>query len=82
MKFVLNSDNATPEQKELFEKINKISPSKMQKENWQWRTHFSTGRIKDIEEIDEESIKTQLDKLLNEILKFENDLILKINNVN
>lgn len=82
MKFVLNSDNATPEQKELFEKINKISPSKMQKENWQWRTHFSTGRIKDIEEIDEESIKSQLDKLLNECLKFENDLIINIINMN
>lgn len=78
MKFVLNSDNITTEQKELFERINKICPSKMQKENWQWRTHFSTGRIKDIEEIDEESIKSQLDKLLNECLKFEDDLINKL----
>lgn len=78
MKFVLNSDNVTPEQKELFEKINKISPSKIQKENWQWRTHFSTVRIKDIDEIDEETIKTQLDKLLDECLKFENNLITKL----
>lgn len=78
MKFVLNSDNITTEQKELFEKINKISPSKMQKENWQWRTHFSTGRIKDIEEIDEDTIKGQLDNLLNECLNFENNLLSKL----
>lgn len=78
MKFVLNSDNITTEQKELFEKINKISPSKMQKENWQWRTHFSTGHIKDIEDIDEDTIKGQLDNLLNECLNFENNLLSKL----
>ncbi len=78
MKFVLNSDNITEEQNKLFKKINILYPAKMQKENWKWRTHFSSGKIKDIEEIDEESIKSQLDKLLNECLKFEDDLILKL----
>ncbi len=78
IKFVLNSDNINSEQKELFEKINTINPSKLQKENWQWRTHFSSSKIKDIEEIDEEVIKKQLDKLLSECLKFENELINKL----
>lgn len=78
MQFVLNADNATAEQKELFEKINKISPSKMQKENWQWRTHFATKHIKDFDEIDEDIIKGQLDKLLNECLSFENNLLEKM----
>ncbi len=78
MQFVLNGENLTDEQKNIAEKINKISPSKQQKIVWQWRTHFSTKRIKTDDELDEQKIISQLEKLLQEIKAFEASLLDKL----
>jgi hypothetical protein len=78
MQFVLNGENLTDEQKNIAEEINKISPSKQQKIVWQWRTHFSTKRIKTDDELDEQKIISQLEKLLQEIKAFEASLLDKL----
>lgn len=79
MKFVVNSDNATKAQKELFENINNYYPTKNTGKNWHYRVHFSTDKIKiyDDDEIDESEMKNQLDKAFIKIQKFEKQLISK-----
>ena len=78
IQFVLSSKNKSEEQSVIFDKINSISPSKQQKDNWLWRVHFKTKTCKIEEEIDEDKVFDQLDKLLSEVFAFEKDLIEKI----
>lgn len=78
IQFVVNSENKSEEQTVIFNRINSISPSKQQKDNWLWRTHFATKHCKIEEEIDEDKITVQLDKLLSEVFDFEEQLIEKL----
>lgn len=75
IQFVVNSRNLSDEQREMCEKINELHPSKQQKENWQWRTHFTTKHSKVDDDISEEKIFEQLDKKLDEIKNFEKILM-------
>ncbi len=66
--------NMTDEQKQVFVKINENFPSRQQKENWQWRTHFVSKRGKTGDELSDEKIYAQLDKMLDEINLFESKI--------
>lgn len=70
----LSAKNLTDEQREVCKKINEYFPSRLQKENWQWRTPFVTKHSKTDEELSGEHIWEQLDKKLEEIKTFENKL--------
>ena len=52
-------------------KNNEYFPSRQQKENWKWRTPFTTKVVKIDEETSEEKIFEQLDKKWEKIKAFE-----------
>jgi hypothetical protein len=58
------------------ERINDLYPSKRNKnkENWQWRTQFSTRKVKVEDDYTEEQIFEHLDKFLKDIKGFEEDI--------
>ena len=64
---------------EMCNRIIAVFPSKIQKNNWQWRKHFATRKIKVDDELNEEKIYQHLDKCLNEVKVFEKELIEKLN---
>ena len=70
----LNSRNITEEQRNICDKINEHFPSKQQKANWQWRKPFGTRQVKLDEELLEEKIFEQLDKKLEDLKSFEENL--------
>lgn len=78
IQFVLSSENKTEEQSVVFDKINQLYPSKQQKDNWLWRTHFASKHCKIEDDINEEKILDQLDKQLNEVLEFQQNLIIQL----
>lgn len=78
IQLAFSSKNIPDELKATCEKINSFYPSRQQKKNWQWRIHFSTKRSKPDEALTENKIYEQLDKKLEEILKFESDLLEKL----
>ena len=63
------------------EKINHFYPSKKQKTNWQWRTPFSTKHAQVDDELSEEAIYAHLDKMLEKVKAFEEDLSKKLESV-
>lgn len=71
----LSSKNISDELRDMCNKINVHYPSKQQKENWQWRTPFSTKHSKVDEEISEDKVFEQLNKKLDEIKAFETKLV-------
>ena len=59
----------------ICNKINEDFPSRQQKENWQWRTPFTSRRSKINEEISEEKIYEELNKMWEEVKDFEEKLM-------
>lgn len=66
-----SANNISDEQRVVCDKINEHFPSRMQKENWQWRTCFVSKHSKIDEEMAEEKVIEALDKKLEEIKAFE-----------
>ena len=80
IQLVFNSRNATEDFIATCESINEHYPSKIQKEDWQWRTQFKTATVWIDEKISGESIFAGLDECLKEIQIFEADLKQKLGN--
>lgn len=74
----LSSKNISDEQRDMCNRINEYFPARQQKENWQWRTPFSTKHSKVDEELSEDKIIEQLDKRLEEVKVFEEKLNEKV----
>lgn len=74
IQLALSSRNIPAELRAVCDRINAHFPSRQQKENWQWRTPFSTRSSKIDEELDEDKVYEQLDKRFDEVLAFENKL--------
>lgn len=74
IQLVFNSKNIPDNLKAMCERINKYYPAKLKKEDWQWRTPFSTKKSKIEEEISEEKIYDQLDRKLEDVKSFEKRL--------
>ena len=66
--------NMTTEQRTICDKINRHSPAKHKKENWQWRVCFSSKRCKVKEDSTEEKIFEALNEQLKELQGFEGGL--------
>lgn len=74
VQLVLSSRNISDEQRYMCNRINEHYPSRQQKENWQWRTPFTTKHSKVDEELSEDKIYEQLNKRLEELKNFEEKL--------
>lgn len=74
IQLAFSSHNLTDELREICDRVNKLHPSRIQKENWQWRIHFKSKTTIVPEELDEEKICKALDDKLNEAMVFEKKL--------
>lgn len=70
---VLSSQNMTEAEMEISDRLGQYAPAK-QKENWKWRTIYTTPTVKLQEELEEEKIFAQLDKSFEKIKEFEEKL--------
>lgn len=75
IQFVVSSKDLTDEMKLTIDRINEVSPSKIKKENWKYRTFFSTKRVKVEDELSKEKVFEQLDKLLKDCKAFETKVV-------
>ncbi len=76
IQLTLNSNYNTPDNlKVMFERINKLIPSKQQKDNWQWRTLFKTKKSIVEDDISDEKIFDQLNQMFKEVQEFEGKLM-------
>ena len=71
MQLALSGKNITDEFRKKCDRLNAAFPSKVQKENWQWRTPFKTENIKIPEKIDKDELYRKLDEQLEKIEEFE-----------
>ncbi len=75
IQFCVSSKDIPDDLRAICDRINEKFPSKQNKVNWQWRTHYSTkapSRVGD--EINIDKIYEQLDKKLEELKAFEKEL--------
>ena len=75
----ISSHNITDEFRVICDRINEFYPSKMGKEEWQYRLPFKTKSFVIGEPLSKEAIFASLDTCLEEILAFESDLRKKLN---
>ena len=70
----LSSENIPDDLKAICEKITEHFPSRIMKEDWKWRTPFSTKRIETKEATDDEIINI-LNDLYGQAMQFEKQLV-------
>ncbi len=78
IQLAISSLNATEDFMAMCERINEHYPSKVQKEDWQWRAPFKTSTVEIAEVLSKEAIFAGLDECLKEIQAFEADLKQKL----
>ena len=78
IQLAFSSRNATEDFMAMCDRINEYYPSKIQKEDWQWRTPFKTSTVDIAEDLSKEAIFAGLDECLKEIQAFEADLKQKL----
>ena len=78
IQLAFSSRNATKDFMSMCERINEYYPSKIQKEDWQWRTPFKTSTIEIAENLSREAIFAGLNECMKEIQAFEADLKQKL----
>ena len=71
IQFSVNSDDIPSDLKETCERINEKFPSRIQKTNWRWRTHFTSKHSKVNDELSEDKIFEQLNKHFADAKVFE-----------
>ena len=74
----ISSRNATDEFLSICDQINEYYPSKFGKKDWKWRNPFKTTTIEIGEELSKDAIFASLDRCLEEIQDFEEDLKKKL----
>ncbi len=77
MQLVFNSENMPDDQREICERINEVYPSRRKNNEWLWRTHFLSQKIKFNENTTKEDIIVALETCYGEIKSFEQKLIEK-----
>ena len=82
IQLALSAKNASEEFLSTCKRISEFYPSKINKEDWQWRLPFRTTSVELGEELDKEEIFSGLDKCLEEIEAFEKDLKQKLEKQN
>ncbi len=74
IQLALSANNIPDDLKAMCERINEHYPSKQQKENWKWRIVFKTKKSKIEDEISDEKIFDQLNRMFKEVQAFEERL--------
>ena len=78
LQFALSAENIPDDLKVICERITEHFPSRIMKDDWKWRTPFSTKRFDTRKMTDEEVIDT-LNVLYDEAMEFESQLIIAMN---
>lgn len=78
IQLAFSSRNATEDFLAMCDRINEYYPSKVQKDDWQWRTPFKTATVDLGEELSKEAIFAGLNECWKEIQTFEADLKQKL----
>lgn len=78
IQLAFSSRNATADFLSMCDRINEHYPSKVQKDDWEWRTPFKTATVDLGEELSKEAIFAGLDECWKEIQAFETDLKQKL----
>ncbi|MBS6705401.1 MAG: DUF4268 domain-containing protein [Lachnospiraceae bacterium] len=78
IKLALSSQNITDDFRKICDRINEIYPSKYENKDWKWRTPFRTKTVTFGEKLDRKEIFECLDRCLEEITAFEEELSKKI----
>lgn len=68
----------TGENSALLEALESISDRKHNKKDWKWRSYFISNRAKVGDELDEEKMTAQLNKMFAQAMEFEKKLIEKV----
>ena len=71
IQFAVSAKEIPADLRAVCDRINEHFPSRQQKVNWQWRTHFTSHHSKTDEELSEDKIFDQLNKRLEEVRAFE-----------
>ncbi len=75
IQLVFNSTGLSDEQREFCERVNATTyKAKITKENWTYRTHWTTNYRKLPDDLDEKTLFDALDKMLGRLEGFELDL--------
>ena len=77
IKLAFNSKNLPDNQRHIMDQIVRYYPVS-KKDNWEWRTPFTTEKIRIENDSSQETIFSILDKLFIQIKEFESDLSQKI----
>ena len=78
IQLAISSRNITDDFRVICDRINKIYPTKFDKENWQYRTPFKTKSVLLGEDLSKAKIFAGLNECLDEIQAFEADLKQKL----
>ena len=80
IQLAISSKNITDDFRTICDEINQYYPSKLKKDNWQWRTPFRTKTFDLGENLDKMDIFSKLNSCMDEVLAFELDLSNKMGN--
>ena len=75
IQLAFSSENIPENLREMCERINEVFPSRIQKENWKWRTPFVSQRIRFNENTTKEDIIKALETCYGQMKEFEQKLI-------
>ena len=75
IQLAFSSENIPKNLREMCERINEVFPSRIQKENWKWRTPFVSQRIRFNENTTKEDIIKALETCYGQMKEFEQKLI-------
>ena len=78
LKMALSAKNIPDDLKAICEIITEHFPSRMMRENWKWRTPFSTKRV-DVSKSTDEEVICILNDLYAEAMQFEKQLVAAMN---
>ena len=78
MQFAVTSINIPDDLRKVCDKINNRFPSRIQKTDWEWRTHYSTGATKISEKTSDAEIVNILEEQYNKLMSFVNRLVKEI----
>ena len=75
IQLAFSSENIPENLRKMCERINEVFPSRIQKENWKWRTPFVSQRIRFNENTTKEDIIKALETCYGQMKEFEQKLI-------
>lgn len=79
LQMCVSSNGLTDDHSRLLETLESMSDRRHRKKDWQWRSYFISKRVKIGDDLDEEKMAAQMDKMFAQALAFENELAIRMN---